>query len=206
MFRKTVAVVALLMPGAAWAQLVQNGDFSQGPGFTTNVVAGSGAITDWTVGGTSVDYVLADTWQLPPGAGASVDLNGGGSNLKNAKGGISQSFATLTGARYVLKFQRSANPTVDPQVACYAGAVKKFEVGVGDAHHRYSWDLSAEGNTVGDMKWTPERLAFTATDAVTTLTFKSLNGGWCGAVVTLITVAQAKGAASVPAGILSGLH
>jgi hypothetical protein len=70
--------ILLLISTAAHANLLVNGDFSQGPnvrhGWKT-VSKGQKSIQAWRVKRNSVDYVTT-YWQQPMGAVASLDMNG----------------------------------------------------------------------------------------------------------------------------------
>ncbi len=72
-------VILLLISTGADADLLVNGDFSQGPivrhlGFRP-VTKGRKSIAAWHVKQNSVDYVTW-YWQRPAGAVASIDMNG----------------------------------------------------------------------------------------------------------------------------------
>src|ERR1700736_3616949 len=104
MFRRSAALVgaiALLFAGVAGAGAAPftNGGFEAG-NYTGNLSTfqtlgnGSTAITGWTVGGNSIDWI-AGYWQ--PNSGAmSIDLDG------NAPGSISQTFDTTAGQQYLV--------------------------------------------------------------------------------------------------------
>ena len=88
-----LAVAALALPAVAHAGPFINGSFENasvnpGSGFT-NLAGGSTAITGWTVGGDSIDYI-GGYWNAQNGS-RSIDLSG------NAPGSIFQTFDTVLG-------------------------------------------------------------------------------------------------------------
>jgi choice-of-anchor C domain-containing protein len=169
-FRKSlrwlaVSGLVVLAPAAAQANFVANGNLGStcGDGSYCTYSAGDNTdISNWTVSKGSVDLITG-YWQAPPGGGNSVDLDG----LYQA-GGVQTSFATVSGEQYVLTFELSGNP--DGGVP-----LKSFEVTAGNLTQDLSFDTSSAGNTKSDMKWIKETLVFTATGALTTLVFSSLD-------------------------------
>jgi|HubBroStandDraft_5_1064220.scaffolds.fasta_scaffold04557_5 choice-of-anchor C domain-containing protein len=172
------ALAAGVLPGVAHANLISNGNFSSacGSSFCTYNGGDSTSITGWTVGGSSVD-VINTYWQAPPGGGSSVDLDGLGA------GSIATSFGTTNGTEYTLSFELSGNPDGgDP--------IKTVEVDVGGVTQIFTFDTSAAGNTLSDMKWVLETLTFTASGTITNLKFLSLDasGSDYGAVIGNVEV------------------
>ena len=86
-------------------QLVSNGGFESEPLATAGETrpAGNTTVTDWTIGGDSINHVRNDFWS-PFDGGQSVDLAG------DAAGTIEQSFSTVPGATYRLSYAFAANP------------------------------------------------------------------------------------------------
>jgi choice-of-anchor C domain-containing protein len=160
-----VSGLVVLAPAAAQANFVANGNFAStcGDGSYCTYNAGDNTnISGWTVSQGSVDLITG-YWQAPPGGGNSVDLDG-----YYQAGGVQTSFATVAGDQYVLTFELSGNPDGgDP--------LKSFEVTAGNLTQDLSFDTSSAGNTKSDMKWVSETLVFTATGALTTLAFSSLD-------------------------------
>ncbi len=154
--------LAASLPLAAEATplTIVNGDFAIPPapagGFDT-YLGGSTAITGWTVLGDSVQ-VVNTYWQLPPGGGQSVDLDG------NAPGGLSQTVATTPGQTYTIDFVLSGNPDGGP-------ATKQLSVSAGIGAELYTYTTGS--NTHLDMMYVPETFTFMATGSSTTLTFLS---------------------------------
>ena len=86
----TFAVATALLAAPAGAVTILNGSFeaaSLDPGVFTTLGAGSTAITGWTVGGDSIDYIDS-YWQAADGA-RSIDLSG---NNKGSMGWTEQVF------------------------------------------------------------------------------------------------------------------
>jgi choice-of-anchor C domain-containing protein len=163
--KKFVLALAALaaLPTAANATAFTNGGFEIGPnpgGFTT-LSAPSAAITGWTVTGGSIDYI-GSHWQ--PGEGSrSIDLNG------NSIGTIAQTFDTVIGMTYTVKFLLSGNPDGAP-------TLKTLDVSAtGGSTVGYSF--STAGISRAAMGWESKTYLFTATGLSTTLTFASTTPG-----------------------------
>jgi choice-of-anchor C domain-containing protein len=144
-------------------ELVTNGGFEDGPepdpagpGFTP-MVAGSTAISGWTVTRGSVDYIGA-YWQHADGR-RSVDLNG------NEPGAIAQTLRTRPGRTYRVTFRLAGN--------CFGGGtgVRTVVVTAGPARTEFTFDTT--WRTYGDMGWATKTWQFTAAAAETTLGFAS---------------------------------
>jgi choice-of-anchor C domain-containing protein len=153
----------------ASASLIENGSFERidmetwaGGFWTPN--GGSAAIPGWTVTGVSVDYVVAPYWQASDGI-ASLDLNG--TTVVNGayQGGVSQTFATVAGQQYVVKFDLAGNPDA---------RVQNLVVTAPGETQSYSFNTA--GKTLAAMGYTTEQFSFTATGATSTLTFASADG------------------------------
>jgi choice-of-anchor C domain-containing protein len=151
------------------ASVIINGSFESidletWPGGFWTPNGGSTAIPGWTVTGVSVDYVVAPYWQASDGI-ASLDLNGttlvGGSYL----GGVSQTFATIAGLQYVVRFDLAGNPNA---------GVQNLVVTAPGATQNYSFNTA--GKTVAAMGYTAQQFTFTATGAASTLSFSSADG------------------------------
>ena len=101
-------VTVALAASFSSANLIVNGSFETpviSAGFQT-VLAGSGALTGWTVGGTSIDIVSQVFFPTYPArdGNQSIDLSG-----TPGPGDISQSFATSIGQFYNVYFSGSTN-------------------------------------------------------------------------------------------------
>ncbi|MHB1217589.1 MAG: choice-of-anchor C family protein, partial [Alphaproteobacteria bacterium] len=149
-----------------------NGSFEQGPG-ANSFLGGSTAITGWTVTGHSVDY-LSTVWENADGA-YSLDLSGWDA------GGIEQTFATTAGVTYTVTFQMAANT--------HATTVRTMEVSAAGITAQYAADPA--GHSVSDMGWTQQTFTFTATDAQTTLSFRSLSAGTDGPTLDDVRISAA---------------
>ena len=167
--RKVIFVAFLAIPlfaSATVTNLIQNGDFeTYAPSFSgfSTVVAGSTALTDWTVGGTSIDVIKGSYGAV---TGNSIDMLG-----TPGPGSLSQTFATVSGQTYWLNFDLSANQV--------SGDSKALTVNFGNT----------VGNFVGNgATVTPETLMFTANSALSTVSFASANSGYSGAVIDNVVV------------------
>ncbi len=162
-----VVVLSVFVPATAYASpILVNGSFETTSGIPNNgeLLAGSTAITGWTVTGTSlsndvIDY-LDPPWDVSDGIHA-IDLDG-----RNALGGgIYQAFATAVGETYAVSFDLSGNPDGGP-------LVKQVRVAVGGFTQDYQFDSS--GQSVAALNWQPIAFSFLAVNATTTLSFTSL--------------------------------
>lgn len=171
-----LAATALLAPISAHAAAFTNGSFESaavnpGGGFLS-LGAGNTDISGWTVGGGGVDYI-GGYWQAADGA-RSIDL----SLVSN--GSISQTFDTLSGVLYNVKFFLSGNPDGPP-------VIKLADVQAsGNALASYNFDRT--GNSKPNMLWRPYTYQFTASGASTTLTFTGGSGTAFGAALDNVSV------------------
>ncbi len=155
------AMALFAFPASAHAGAFVNGGFESGPavsagGFTT-LGTGSTAITGWTVVGDSIDYV-GSYWQAGEGS-RSIDLSGFGA------GGIQQTFDTIAGATYNVRFLLAGNPDGGPQIKMLS------TIATGGMPQINTFDIS--NSTRADMKWVPVSYSFTAAANTTTLSFFS---------------------------------
>jgi hypothetical protein len=92
----------------------------------------------------------------------------------SAPGGLqtSTSFATDVGAQYLLELFLSGNPDDGP-------AVKTLDVSVGGVPQTFTYDTAANGTTRTHMQWVRQTTVFTATSALTNLTFGSATTALC---------------------------
>jgi choice-of-anchor C domain-containing protein len=154
-----LAISAAGSPATAAVNLITNGSFELGS-FTAapfdTLGSGSGAMTGWTIGGHSIDWI-GSYWQ--PGDGArSVDLSG------DAPGSVSQTIATVGGQTYTVSFLLAGNPDGPPET-------KDIVVNVGGVDYNFFFPQSP--NTKPSMGWTPVSFNFLATDTNETITFSS---------------------------------
>jgi len=100
---------ATVAAGASAASFT-NGSFEDGPdaGSFLTLNGGDTSIAGWVVGDHSVDYI-GSYWQSSHGEN-NVDLDG------NGLGSISQTFDTIAGTLYTVKFDMSGNPDGPPVI------------------------------------------------------------------------------------------
>jgi choice-of-anchor C domain-containing protein len=169
------------LAGSAFALTsVTNGSFEDGTfdaqPFDT-LIAGSTAITGWTVDSGSIDWI-GTYWPASNGV-RSIDLNGTDS------GAISQTLTTTIGNTYFVTFDLSGNPEGPPDA-------KTLTVGAtGATPASYTYDTALAGNTVADMKWAPQTYSFLATSSSTMLSFTSTTiGGAYGPALDNVNVTE----------------
>jgi len=140
-----------------------NGSFETAPfhqdGFTELFTPPNNTtIPGWTVAAGSVDWI-STYWNASAGA-SSIDLSG------RSAGTLTQTFVTSPGATYTVQFDLAGNPD---------GGQGTRNLGVstdGVTFTPYSFTVGAT-NTRTDMGWLTQLYSFTATQASTTLTFRS---------------------------------
>ena len=146
-------------PAVAAVNLINNGSFELGSFDNQpfdDLTAGSTAITAWTIGGDSVDWI-GSYWQ-PADGSRSLDLSGLG------LGSVSQSFSAVIGRQYTVSFMLAGNPDGGPDP-------KTIEVSVNGVNQFFDFPLN--GATKQNMNWTPESFTFIANTNIETLTFAS---------------------------------
>lgn len=165
--RKVIAAslgAFLIAAAPAGAATIANGSFEEGinPGsFTTIGAIDNTSITGWTVGSGSIDYI-GSYWTAQDGS-RSIDLSG------SSIGSISQSFATVVGQAYDITYWISKNPDG-------GNAVRTGSINAGGSSGTFTY---AAVNDRFNMNWVQETFRFTATDAMTTLSFASDSSGGC---------------------------
>jgi choice-of-anchor C domain-containing protein len=168
MIRQGCVLGALLVAGAspAAAAPFTNGSFELGlanPGggwFTLG--SGSPVITGWEIFDGTIDYI-GTYWQAADGS-RSVDLNG-----NDGSAGIRQTFDTIDGATYRVRFALAGNPDGAP-------ITKSVQVTSGGASQLFTFTIPP-GTSHADMGWIYHSLLFTATADSTTLSFLSTTAG-----------------------------
>lgn len=137
-------------------------------------IAGPGSIPGWT--GSSVDWVCT-LWPATDG-NMSIDLNA------VASGSVSQTFATVSGAEYLVTFSLAGNPGIpifiDPP------AVKQVTVSAAGASATFAFDTT--GRTTANLGWRNEAWRFTAVANTTTLAFQSITPNSQGPVIDRVVV------------------
>jgi choice-of-anchor C domain-containing protein len=166
---------------ALLAPLAQAGAFTNGSfevtnftGSFQNIVAGSTALTGWSVDSNSVD--LINTYWNAYQGNYSLDLNG------NSIGSISQSFDTVVGQTYTVSFAMAGNPDG-------GGAKKTITAGVTSVD---PFTFYTTGHTLSNMGWEVKSFQFVAEETTSTLYFSGFKGnGAYGAALDNITVTAA---------------
>ena len=117
---------------------------------------------DWSY----LDVDVVGSWQSADGTN-SIDLNGFG------PGFVSQDIATTPGTSYTVMFALAGNPGDplhgDPQDLKRMSVSAALALGV--------YEFNTTGKSLTNMGWVEKSFTFTATDATTTLTFRSLHAG-----------------------------
>jgi len=176
-FKNSLLALAVVSSGlgfsAAQAAVFTNGSFEQGTfsgsGFDT-VGAGNTAITGWTVGLNSVDWIGA-YWNAQNG-NRSIDLSG------NGNGSLSQTFDTVLNQVYQVTFWVAGNPDGGPTIKTFDRGVNVF---LPDTFDNTGFSLSAMG-------WTQHSFYFAATGASSTLGFVSTTNTPYGTALDNISV------------------
>jgi choice-of-anchor C domain-containing protein len=162
-FSAAVGALALFNSHGAYASLVVNGSFEDGPnpgGFTT-LNAVNTSIVGWTVTGGSIDYI-GSYWQASDGS-RSIDMDG------NSQGTIAQqTLSTVAGQTYLVSFDLAGNTDGGP-------TVKTIGVTIGTSGLQ-TFTFDTTGKSHGNMGWITESFLYTATGA-STITFQSLTVG-----------------------------
>lgn len=155
-----------------------NGSFETAtvdPGSSFSTLSnGSTAITGWTVGGDSVDYI-GGYWQ-PQNGGRSLDLSG------NANGSVSQTFSTVVGQSYAVNFFLAGNP--DGGLGDKTATVSA----TGASSQNFIFTVTPS-DSKGGMGWASYTYDFTATSTDTTLKFASATGTAYGPALDNVSVA-----------------
>ena len=164
-----IALTAFALSTPASANLIVNGGFEDGTypgGPFSEIVAGSAAITGWTIGNGGVDWINT-YWVHGPAAGNfSLDMN------MQSPGSISQTFAVTPGQTYEVSFLMAGNPAAGP-------VIKTMEVSTTSSPgHVFTFDTTGRG--LGTMGWMTQGFTFTALGASETIAFTSTTIGFSG--------------------------
>jgi choice-of-anchor C domain-containing protein len=157
-----LGLLLVAQAGAAWGAGFTNGSFESGinpGGFTTVYSGDSTSITGWTVTSGSVDYI-GSYWAAADGQ-RSIDMDG-----YFALGSISQSFDTVPGTRYEVRFSLAGNTDAGP-------TIKTLEATAGAPSTTVTFNITGHNHV--NMGWTEKSFQFTAAGPMTTLTFTSLD-------------------------------
>ncbi|MDQ6826928.1 MAG: choice-of-anchor C family protein, partial [Candidatus Eremiobacteraeota bacterium] len=179
--RAWVLTLSFLFCGSAMVSaqpqnLLTNGSFESGvlSGPSSALNLDSNAIAGWRVNRGRVDYI-GTFWQASQGVG-SIDLDG-----TPGPGGIAQSFRTVPGQTYMVRFDLAGNPDGPPRFKVMAAAV------AGNVR-RFTFDIS--GHSKSAMGWVTRSFAFRASATISTLELYSLDapGNWNGAAIDNVWV------------------
>jgi choice-of-anchor C domain-containing protein len=168
------AFLGLMTATAQASSLITNGSFEEGAFNSANafntIGNGNSAITGWTVGGDSVDWI--GTYWQPQDGTHSIDLAG------NNPGTLSQSFATTFGQAYLVQYWMAGNPDGAP-------TVKTLNANV-------IVNVPASFNDTGfdklNMGWVLKSFSFVANGTTSTLTFVDTDTGPYGPALDNVSV------------------
>jgi choice-of-anchor C domain-containing protein len=146
--------------------------------YQIDINIGPSSLSGWTVT-PNLDIVSAGCWQVCDGNN-SLDLCG-----TSGDGGISQTFSTVLGTTYDVRFFLSGNPSRPSEPTN-----KTLSVSAAGQSTSFSFDIAAEQNTTTNMKWKECNFSFTANSTSTTLSINATMGGNCytGPVVDNVSV------------------
>lgn len=175
---------------ASAANIIVNGSFEYGDTSNFNssyktVMAGDTSITGWTVNNMGVNWHNNVELKNPQDGDLLVDFNLNGPSDVT----LSQSFATETGVTYNLAFWLAAPDLND-----------SINVGItGTNDTLFTQAASSSSNLV----WGQKSLVFTATGAITTLTFSNSaqTGYYWGPLLDNVSVEKTSPAVPIPAAV-----
>lgn len=161
----------------ATTNIVTNGSFevadSDCTGSFTTLPSGNTALTDWTIGGVSIDWICGGHWSAQDGT-KSLDLSG------DDAGSISQYLSTESGTGYDVEFYMSGNTDG-------GNTEKTMTVTAPNYDHQFTYDTT--GNPSG-TDWQLKSFSFTATNEISTLTFTSNDANAYGAALDNVSVVK----------------
>ncbi|HBJ36743.1 MAG TPA: hypothetical protein DDZ51_18705, partial [Planctomycetaceae bacterium] len=159
---------------AAGPNLAADGQFLNGTvsGSFSSYSSGQ-SFGGWAVTAGSID-LLNDFWQRSPSGGRSIDMNG------TSPGTISQSFSTVAGNTYTVRYLMSANG-----VGTQSRAIEVSVAGISQT----STITTSSTHSSTNSDWQERFFTFTATGSSTTLQFRSLQlSGNNGAILADVSV------------------
>lgn len=150
------------LAGVANANLVTNGSFelgsyNTGSSFKT-LAAGDTSITGWSITAGTVDWI--NSYWTASDPQKSMDMSG------DSQGTISTTFATVIGAKYDVSFDMAGNPDGGP-------TTKTLQALVGAQSQNFEFNTA--GQDQANMGWMNNAFSFTASTALTTLSFHDLS-------------------------------
>jgi hypothetical protein len=159
--------------------LLINGDFALDAPLS-GCVAGTTSLAGWTVttGNIDIDSDTPGCSSVPSAVGKYwIDLTG---SFDAGAGTITQTVATKRGEHYRLTFYFGGNSNWQPSClySGYAndGPVKSMNVLIsGSVPVTANYSINTTGQSCSSANWTFEGITFTATSAMTTITFQSLD-------------------------------
>ena len=164
----SLLLYSLLLSSPASAQsLILNGSFEDGPCIfpLSTYGVGATAITDWQVVAKNVD-LYCGYWTDNPTGPHAIDLNG-----DQGAGAIAQTFATIPGQKYQVRFAFAGNPDG------LNAKIVRLRVSAASDSADFSFDTT--GKSPANMGWVERYFPFTATSTTTTLQFESLSDEFC---------------------------
>lgn len=151
----------------------ESASINPGGGLITALSVGDTRITGWTVRSGDIDYI-GGYWKASNGL-RSLDMCG------FQTGSISQTFETVAGALYEVRFDLSGEPFSHPP------QIKNLRVSAAGASVDYSFDSSASPNRAS-MIWSEQTFSFVATSGSTTLSFSGLDSSDAGPALDNVRV------------------
>jgi len=163
------AALSITNSAAQESSVIVNGSFEEGPpvGTFLNIAGGATSIQGWAVTGEGIDLVAGGYWPASEGV-RSIDLDGSARSAISppySHGGIAQTFPTTPGTKYLVSFDLAGNPVQRP-------VIKPMRISAAGQSAEFTFDVT--GKNFRHMGWLPQTWTFTATDASTTLEFRSL--------------------------------
>jgi choice-of-anchor C domain-containing protein len=173
--KNTIGFLSVLLLGAAvsvQAAPFANGGFDDNPANNIEfdeIRVGNTKIFPWKVTKGHVD-LIRNHWKNHSGQ-SSIDLLGTGIR----EGEISQTFDTVPGRKYTVKFMLSANPNGEKNI------LKIVNIFVENSNLKeslkFTYDSAKNGNSANDMKWQEHSFDFIATEKNATLIFNASVAG-----------------------------
>ena len=191
------AATALILSSSVNASLIINGSFEGGSpsppdGSFITLDSPNTSIEGWTVTGGSVDWIHSNYWNASNGL-YSLDMSGLSAGTIE-----STSFATVIGQEYLLTFDIAGNFAEKFWGTDPTAITMEMNVDVGNTVSTLFTSNWFDTYSYQNMGWIEQRLIFTATDTLTSITFTSLEDKGYGAALDNVSVT---GVVPVPAAI-----
>jgi len=176
----TLSIALAVLPGAAAAVTLLNGDLESSSSGLIETVFPPNASNDWRVTTSSIEFVkngysaFGDTVASAHSGVWFVDLNG-----VNGPGAISQEIDAATGQQYRVDFWMSANP--GPNGSTSNDGFRTLNVlwnGVVAAGARFDFQV---GDRWDNLRWQKHSVVVTGADALDTLEFRSTSSTYLAA-------------------------